>query len=111
MRKAKQARTPNFLQNGIKNKDNKGIGNYNKFLTITLPSPSSHSPRKVAPLLSYPAFINSGEVSGSNGETQGYVPSARADLDKKWEQNVLRCVDHGIVNKGYCFAERQMPLL
>ena len=37
--------------------------------------------------------------------------SARADLDKTWEQSVLGSVDPGIVNQGYCLAKRRMPLL
>jgi len=37
--------------------------------------------------------------------------SARADIDKKWEQNVLRCIDPGVVNRGYCLAKRRMLLL
>jgi len=37
--------------------------------------------------------------------------SARADLDKKLGENVLRCVDTDIVNKGYCLAKRRMLLL
>lgn len=37
--------------------------------------------------------------------------SARADLYKEWEEGVLRCVDFGSVNKGYCLAERRISLL
>lgn len=37
--------------------------------------------------------------------------SARADFDKKWKQNVLGCANLAIANKGYCLAERQMPLI
>jgi hypothetical protein len=37
--------------------------------------------------------------------------SVQADIDRKWEHTVLRCRNHGSVNKGYCLAERQMPLL
>jgi hypothetical protein len=36
--------------------------------------------------------------------------SARADLDNSWKQTVLRYIDPGIVKKGYCLAERRMPL-
>lgn len=39
------------------------------------------------------------------------MPVRRAGLDKKWEQNVLRCADPSIVNKGYCLAERRRPLV
>jgi hypothetical protein len=54
MRKARQLRIPNFLQNEIKNEGNEGIGNYNKFLAFPLPSPSSPAPRRVALPRSFP---------------------------------------------------------
>jgi len=37
--------------------------------------------------------------------------SVQADIDRKREQTVLRCRNHGRVNKDYCLAERQMPLI